>query len=162
MLCAPPVADLAAIFAVPCCLAEITAAGYALYLPREAGCTDGIRAVLAPFHGHFSTPLRCPAVPMPRVQAVLCYHIAVRHVKLQRIAFWHIDMVHLFQKMASSNSSSPRTSVQTLTMFLWLMVPPTGQPVPFFFSSYCHSSRTPYRHGLSACCAYSSDRSMGI
>lgn len=35
---------------------------------------------------------------MPRVQAVLCYHIAVRHVKLQRIAFWHIDMVHLFQK----------------------------------------------------------------
>ena len=57
MLCAPPVADLAAIFAVPCCLAEITAAGYALYLPREAGCTDGIRAVLAPFHGHFSTCL---------------------------------------------------------------------------------------------------------
>ena len=98
MLCAPPVADLAAIFAVPCCLAEITAAGYALYPPREAGCTDGIRAVLTPFRGHFSTPLRCPAVSMPCVRTSLCYHTAIRHMKFQRIAFWHINMVHLFQK----------------------------------------------------------------
>ena len=98
MLCAPPVADLAAIFAVPCCFAEITAAGYALYLPSEAGCTDGIRAVLTPFRGHFSTPLRCPAVLMSRVRAVPCHHTAVYHVKIQRILLGNLDAVYLFQE----------------------------------------------------------------
>ena len=54
-------------------------------------------------------------------------------VELQRITLRHIDYVYLFQKGRFVKLIKLQNFCADPDLFLWLMVPPTGQPAPIFF-----------------------------